>query len=65
MGPLENGGRSWRVTAMQSTKSTSSVSGVFLRALAHSNWPVAGLILAIIVNAAWVGFLGYWLLKLM
>jgi hypothetical protein len=32
--------------------------------LFHRIWPLAGLVAAIIVNLAWVGFLGYGLFKL-
>jgi hypothetical protein len=30
----------------------------------HDTWPVAGIGLALIVNAAWIGFLGYWIWSL-
>jgi hypothetical protein len=30
----------------------------------HRMWPVAGLVAAMIVNLAWVGFLGYGFFKL-
>jgi hypothetical protein len=30
----------------------------------HKMWPVAGLVVAMIVNVAWMGFLGYGFFKL-
>jgi hypothetical protein len=35
-----------------------------IRARVSSTLPVAGICLALVVNAAWVGFLGYCVLKL-
>jgi hypothetical protein len=32
--------------------------------LFHRIWPVAGLVAAVVVNVAWMGFLGYGLFKL-
>jgi hypothetical protein len=32
--------------------------------LFHRIWPVAGLVAAIVVNVAWMGFLGYGFFKL-
>ena len=32
--------------------------------LFHRIWPAAGLVAAIVVNAAWMGFLGYGFFKL-
>jgi hypothetical protein len=52
------------VTAVETTKSALSSPDAVLRLLASGGWPLAGLILALIVNAAWVGFLGYLMLKL-
>jgi len=32
-----------------------------IRARVHNTWPGAGIGLALIVNAAWICFLGYWI----
>ena len=28
-------------------------------------WPIMGLVFALVANAAWIGFLGYWIGRLM
>ena len=46
------------LTSTPSSSVTQSISVI------HRVWPVAGLTAAIIVNLAWVGFLGYGFFKL-
>jgi hypothetical protein len=38
--------------------------GVIARGVAGSVLPLIGLGVAVIVNAAWIGFLGYWIFNL-
>jgi hypothetical protein len=51
------------VTRTKCAKAASIHSGV-LRAAGRRGLPVAGLILAVILNAAWIGFLAYWIFRL-
>jgi hypothetical protein len=49
------------VTTQDQVARTSLISNSLL----HRSWPVAGLIIAVVVNLAWMGFLGYGLFRLL
>jgi hypothetical protein len=48
------------VTTQDQVAKTPLISNSFL----HHSWPMAGLIIAVVVNLAWMGFLGYGLFRL-
>ena len=48
------------MTTQDQVAKTPLISNSFL----HRSWPMAGLIIAVVVNLAWMGFLGYGLFRL-
>ncbi len=48
------------VTTQDQVATPPMISNSFL----HRSWPVAGLIIAVVVNLVWMGFLGYGLFRL-
>ena len=45
---------------------TSNLPVIFTRKISffHRLWPAGSLVVAVIVNVIWLGFLGYWFFKL-
>jgi hypothetical protein len=52
--------RGWRVAVVSVTDTKKAVLGARLR----NALPLIGLSVAVIVNAAWIGFLGYFVFRL-
>lgn len=52
------------MSATEAVKSMPSTRRHVLRAILGNALPLIGLALAVVVNAAWIGLLGYFVLKL-
>jgi hypothetical protein len=48
------------MSAVEQVGPPASGRSVMVRA-----WPIMGLVLALVANALWIGFLGYWVARLM